>query len=585
MITGAYDLNSLNWKDLSPATVSDLLNADLVLLTGAYNADETKHYAKNAWGHNDWETQLLLVSLLEDGNDTLDGGAGDDAMFGGRGNDTLKGNTGNDFLVGNAGDDELDGGDGNDIQVGDDATRVVYGSALPNVLRGLHLINGSGQAGGIVLGDSGTTIVPVVSVLPGEELNPLAGVLTHVSSDLPILPDDNVLTRGDGTYLVAFASIITDVAHHLDLLSGNDELFGGAGDDALVGDDAVIFSPNVTISQTFIESAFHMSGDLLKAFDDFGDLIHRLHHAVGDADDGHYSHEDVVVDQTFYVGNDEMDGGAGNDLMVGDDLTVMTPSLAVPEGLVDDFHHLFHDLEKAADEADWALDELDDVAHDLRDVVVAVMHGEKIQYHLVHHIDRIFAGNDTLLGGDGDDILLGDDWSYLAPQVTVTSGGYPDGNNCWNYDRWYHDHDWDHGHGNHYGWYDWHHHEDRHDAPRDEWIVGNDTMDGGDGNDTLFGQGGDDVMYGGVGNDLLVGGPGKDTLVGGTGEDKLIQGASDHKEFKWHEEKPCYEAKLDPCGYWVKHFVSDLATDDTHNPNSDIQVMLPWEGDKQSQHH
>ena len=102
MITGAYNPNDLGWNDLSAAMVSDLLNADLVLLTGAYNADGTKHYAKNAWGYNEWETQLLLVSLLEDGNDILEGGAGDDALFGGRGNDTLTGDTGNDFLVGNA---------------------------------------------------------------------------------------------------------------------------------------------------------------------------------------------------------------------------------------------------------------------------------------------------------------------------------------------------------------------------------------------------------------------------------------------------------------------------------------------------
>jgi hypothetical protein len=60
--------------------VSDLLNADLVLLTGAYDADGSKHFVRNAWGCKEWETQLLLVSLLEDGNDKLDGGAGDDPM-------------------------------------------------------------------------------------------------------------------------------------------------------------------------------------------------------------------------------------------------------------------------------------------------------------------------------------------------------------------------------------------------------------------------------------------------------------------------------------------------------------------------
>ena len=66
MITGAYNPNSLSWNDLSADLFYELLNADLVLLTGAYNADGTKHYAGNAWGWNEWETQLLLVSLLDD---------------------------------------------------------------------------------------------------------------------------------------------------------------------------------------------------------------------------------------------------------------------------------------------------------------------------------------------------------------------------------------------------------------------------------------------------------------------------------------------------------------------------------------
>jgi Ca2+-binding RTX toxin-like protein len=644
MITGAYDLNRLDCEDLNATMVSELLNADLVLLTGAYNADGSEHFIRDAWGCKEWETQLLLVSLLEDGNDNLDGGSGDDALFGGRGNDTLTGGAGRDYLVGNAGNDVLEGGDENDILVGDDATRLISDSPLPNVLRGLHLMNGDGQGGGIVLGDSGTTIVPIVSVVPNNDLDPLVGVLTHVTSELPILPDENVLNRVDGTYLLPFASIITDVVHHLDLLAGNDKLFGGSGDDTLVGDNAIVFSPSVTVTPEVIKAAFGMTWDLLAAFDDFGDLIHRLHHAVGDADNCHpcYSYEDVVVDQTFCLGNDEMNGGAGNDFMVGDDLTVKAPSFAVPVGLVDDFHHLVRDIGEVADEADWALDELDDVAHDLRDVMIPVKHGKKIQYHLVHHIDRIFAGNDTLVGGDGDDVLVGDNWSYLAPQVTVTSDGYPGGYGCW-----HNDHYWGHGHGHHYGWYDWHHDKDRHDGPGDEWIVGNDSMDGGtgndvmfgdsivlteptmtsapdvswwkfravhhevediledivkigqhgnfdnchtvsggndymvggDGNDILFGQAGDDKLYGGADNDLLVGGYGKDTLVGGPGKDKLIQGDSKYEEFKWYGEKPCHETKIDPCATWVKHFVSHLATEGAYNPNSGIEVMLPCGGD------
>ncbi|WP_296188707.1 cadherin-like domain-containing protein, partial [Pseudomonas sp. UBA1879] len=42
---------------------------------------------------------------------------------------------------------------------------------------------------------------------------------------------------------------------------------------------------------------------------------------------------------------------------------------------------------------------------------------------------------------------------------------------------------------------------------------GNDTLLGGNGDDILFGQGGDDILIGGKGNDILVGGPGADTFV------------------------------------------------------------------------
>jgi Ca2+-binding RTX toxin-like protein len=399
-----------------------------------------------------------------------------------------------------------------------------------------------------------------------------------------------------------------------------------------------------------------MTWDLHAAFDHFGDLIHRLHHAVSDAD-GHrpgYSHEDVVVDQTFRLGSDEMDGGADNDLLVGDGLTVMTPSFAVPVGLVGDFHHLIRDVGEVGEAADWVLDELDDVAHDLRDEIVSVRHGRSVHKHLVHHIDRVLAGNDTLVGGEGDDVLVGDNWSYLVPEITVTSGGWKRYDHGWHRNSWYH-HNWgsygvwSHGQGNHYGGYgSWHPHQNHDDGLEDEWIVGNDMMEGdtgndvmfgdsiaavapdealapdmnwwwrfafvrhevegnmedlmvcrhlnfqgdchavtggndymvgGDGGDILLGQGGDDKLDGGAGNDLLVGGSGKDTLVGGPGKDKLIQESSKQEEFKWYEEKPCHEVKIDRFASWVKHFVSHLATDDSHNPNSGIEVMLPCVGD------
>ncbi|MCQ0093660.1 Hint domain-containing protein [Roseovarius sp. M141] len=50
---------------------------------------------------------------------------------------------------------------------------------------------------------------------------------------------------------------------------------------------------------------------------------------------------------------------------------------------------------------------------------------------------------------------------------------------------------------------------------------GNDSIDGGDGNDTLEGGSGDDIVTGGAGNDQLFGGEGRDTLSGGEGNDTV----------------------------------------------------------------
>lgn len=51
------------------------------------------------------------------------------------------------------------------------------------------------------------------------------------------------------------------------------------------------------------------------------------------------------------------------------------------------------------------------------------------------------------------------------------------------------------------------------------------TLDGGDGNDTITGYAGADQIYGGTGDDSLTGGDGNDSLFGGDGSDTLLGGA------------------------------------------------------------
>ncbi|MEM9272443.1 MAG: S8 family serine peptidase [Cyanobacteria bacterium P01_F01_bin.143] len=133
------------------------------------------------------------------------------------------------------------------------------------------------------------------------------------------------------------------------------------------------------------------------------------------------------------------------------------------------------------------------------------------------------AGDDTLVGGNGNDTLLGKGGSDLISggnnndrlvggngNDTLVGGAGPDilfGEN--NNDRLVG------GNGN------------------DTLIGGNgadrlfgennnDRLVGGNGNDTLVGGAGPDILFGEHNNDRLVGGSGSDTLIGGTGSDILL---------------------------------------------------------------
>jgi Ca2+-binding RTX toxin-like protein len=230
-----------------------------------------------------------------------------------------------------------------------------------------------------------------------------------------------------------------------------------------------------------LDAASGMLSDLSEAVDHMEGLVHRLDHAVDDALEDQYcwSHYDLVVDQTYRIGSDTLGGGSGNDFLVGDDMSVRSPSLSVPLGLVHEMDHFADEAGDIAGEADEILAVMDDVAHDLREAVVGVSCCRRVEYHLVEHTDRIIAGSDSLAGGDGDDVLVGDRWSSITPRLTIVPD-VPPASSPWRWCReFWHDHrEWGFGHG------DW----DDGDTSRDLWITGADTLDGGAGSDLLLGD-------------------------------------------------------------------------------------------------
>ncbi|HSC71494.1 MAG TPA: hypothetical protein VLH58_09085, partial [Candidatus Methylomirabilis sp.] len=249
------------------------------------------------------------------------------------------------------------------------------------------------------------------------------------------------------------------------------------------------------------------------------------------------------------------------------------------ECLVAGFNHIEAELEAVGGE-------LTEVEHHLRDEIGRVQWGHGWRTSLIHHVDQLSLGNDWLTGGDGNDLLVGDQQLHMAPTVTVVAGGTrphtPD--HRWHDDDWY---DWDHHH--HRNWHTdfWYHHD--HCAwtsgAGDIVLLGGDTLDGGAGNDVLYGDslalddpaavvgsgvspwdagwvqheaeevlaqltelgghhqhhgwfhhhydaaqdgyqvtGGGDLLTGGDGSDLLFGQGGQDNLSGGAGADWLVGG-------------------------------------------------------------
>ena len=189
------------------------------------------------------------------GDDTLHGEGGNDALWGGDGNDQLFGGDGNDRLYGEAGNDTLDGGDGKDILVGGEGHDTLYGGDGDDVLVG----DGQGELQSLIEGTVNTeTAHDFLSLKSPEELDNYIAQFEK--------PDD-----------------------------GDDQLFGGTGDDLLFG----------------------MGGN---DYLDGGE--------GADAIFGGSGHDIIVYDHNDYMVN----GGSGIDFIVSDDATLKLDALLAGTG-------------------------------------------------------------------------------------------------------------------------------------------------------------------------------------------------------------------------------------------------------------
>ncbi len=173
------------------------------------------------------------------GNDVMTGGSGVDMIFGQADNDTLLGKGGADFLFGGAGDDVLTGGDGDD-QVfgesgndrfiwnpGDDTDMYEGGAGIDTTV-----VNGGGGAEVFTVTANGTRV-------RFDRLDPAPfsidmGTMEHLELNMGG-GNDSFSATGN---LAALISIKVDGGAGNDTIlgsNGNDQLFGGDGDDFIDG--------------------------------------------------------------------------------------------------------------------------------------------------------------------------------------------------------------------------------------------------------------------------------------------------------------------------------------------------------------
>jgi Ca2+-binding RTX toxin-like protein len=418
-----------------PLTAADLPTADLLLLTGTYTQTGAKQTIAGVW-----QTEFQAVSLFADGNDVMNGDDGEDAVFGQRGNDTVRGGAGDDYLQGNAGDDQIFGDAGNDLAIGDDSHDLTNVQRdLPTVQRGVHLIE-TRPGSPIAIGPLGSILLSEATVVP--KLN--YGLLPTLSLTAPLNPATAAppivreLTTTNQTRIRPLLTIVPDLANHLSLLSGNDTINGGAGQDLIVGDDYSSFQPLRTGNAAVDNQIDTLTRSLYHLIDNLHDREVAIAARNGDS-------------RTLRLGNDQLNGGEDADTVLGDNGLFFGPLRVQSPSQIAALQTRLADLSQAVSQVDRLVNR----------VMQPFSSGVSRRTH------TLIQGNDVLAGDGGDDKLYGDDQMTIAPVLNTLS--YPRGS-FWNYafagvKR-----------------------SARNNIRDFDVVLGNDTISGGTGNDTITGD-------------------------------------------------------------------------------------------------
>ncbi|KNZ31410.1 MAG: hypothetical protein AD742_17785 [Methylibium sp. NZG] len=409
------------------------------------------------------------------GNDFVDGGAGDDLLWGDDGNDTLSGGDGNDQLDGGTGGDTLQGGSGADQLYGGDGNDVLNGGLGIDVLQGGagddtydmgldDMLIGSGGVADLIIDTQGTNTLRLAGTLAGVGVTTVGSV-----ENIGIFVDAQhaVIVQGavngavsrvefSGSGSVSMDRLIGEKLSQTVALTTNASqarLFGGALADALsVGAQAAgaVISggrgdDSITLASTAGATLLYSKGDGADSLtSNFSLGTTRTGTNVLRLDNG-ISLSDLRLQQI-----------AGNSfrLVVGNGADYIEFALDALDRKGSSRPFDFVHFVGEGRQVDWA---------SLIDSLAAGAAPSTQPYQLLGTL-----GNDTIVGDEGNDTLLGTGASV-----------------------------WDTG------------------------SKGNDLVYGNGGGDWLVEGAGNDILLGGAGNDYLSGGEGMNAMLGGSGNDTL----------------------------------------------------------------
>ncbi|PNB71284.1 hypothetical protein C1X64_25740 [Pseudomonas sp. GW456-E7] len=340
------------------------------------------------------------------GNDLLVGGAGNDTLNGGADEDVLEGGSGNDILNGGTGSDQLIGGAGSDVFIAQrasnysDATRVIDFSLAEQDKLDVRSI-------GISDIESLKRLVEAVDDKGGDVIKNWYGgysaELTLTGVSVADLTTSNVLLNTSTANTNQFATGSSDLFggfgnNRLVGSSSHDRLFGEGGADTLEGGD----SYDLLVGGSGNDSLFGGNGN------------DTLEGGIGDDKLDGGDNNDIlkggVGNDTLNggLGDDVLSGGTGNDLLIGslgDDFLdggegIDTLSYAA-EGLA-----LNVDLNLTGEQRVLASRYEDDRILNIENVIGGYANDRLVGNAYNNSLDG-GNGDDTLSGGLGNDVLRG----------------------------------------------------------------------------------------------------------------------------------------------------------------------------------